>query len=188
MRTGFWILVGAWLAVAPFADGQVMRGGIVFADYEALFTNYFKTKLANDQLQQMMDAINRERAMLVIRFDQMQEELRDLRRRLLEDELSESAKDNIRRRIDARLGDLRRHEERIDQFNESQARRWEEQNRRIRSNLSSEIQGKIAAYLKNRGFLAVVDRSQVNERGVPVLLYVDPKADITDDLIAEINK
>jgi Skp family chaperone for outer membrane proteins len=184
------LILGFWLTGGLFAaQGQaITRGTIVFADYEQVLTNYFKAKLANDQLQQMLESFNRERAILLIQFDKYQEELKELRGGILKENLEPAEKEKIRKDIDAKLIEVRKHEERIASFNEIQTKRWEEQNRRIRGTLMEEIAEKLAALMKARGYLAVFDRSQVNDKGAPSVLYLDPQADITADLIAEVNK
>lgn len=171
------------------ARGQmVTRGTMAFVNYEQVFTNYFKTKLSSVQLQEMMDTINRERAIMVLQFDNLQDELKKLRAKVIEGDANSPEKDTLRRQIDTRLIEVRRLEDRIKNFNETQTKRWDEQSKRIRDNLMEEIRGKMQAYIKLKGYLAVVDSSQVNEKGVPTVLYLDEGADITSDVIAEINK
>lgn len=164
------------------------RGDIVFVDFEQVFTNYYKTKLANEQLLEMSDAINRERAIMVAQFDQLQKDFKELRDHVVDPQTDESAKAEMRRKLDEKLIALRRQEEKISKYNQSQQKRWEEQNRRIRDNLVEEIQGKLSGYLNAKGYRAVVDSSQINEKNVPAVLFIDKKADITADVIAELNK
>jgi outer membrane protein len=184
------LLVAFIFAFGAFqAEAQmVTRGTIAFVDYEQVFTNFFKTKLANAQLQEMMDTINRERAIMVLQFDNLQDELKKMRARVTEGDVNDPAKDTLRKQIDTRLAEMRRLESRIKTFNETQTKRWDEQSKRIRGNLMEEIQAKMKVFIKSKGYLAVVDSSQVNEKGVPAVLYLDEGADITKDVIAEINR
>ena len=181
------VLVAVFL---PCADvpAQAPRSTIAFVDYEQVFTNFFKTKLANDQLNEMLESINRERAIMMAQFETLQTERNVLREGMIKEGLDEAARQNLRRRMDTNVADTRRLEERISTFNEAQARRWDEQNRRIRGNLMAEIRDRLASFYKARGFLAVVDLSQANEKGVPAVLYLDERADITRDAIIEVNK
>lgn len=178
-----WIFAGACWPV----QAQPTRGSVVFVDYEAVFTNYFKTKLANEQLQGMYESINRERANLIMQFDALQAQLNELRTRALNEKLDEAARATIRRDVDLKLIELQRIEERSVAFNESQDKRWEEQNRRVRDDITGEIREKISAMMTTRGYLAVVDSSMVGKKGDPAILYFDPRSDITEEVIKEIN-
>lgn len=172
---------------APEAPSPT-RGTVVFVHFEQVFTNYYKTRLANDQLLELSDSINRERAVMVAEYDQMQKDYTALRERLLASDLPGEEADTLRTELDEKLLALKRQEERIETFNQAQETRWIEQNRRIRNNLVEDIQKRMSRFMKARGYLAVVDRSQVNDKNVPAVLYVDETADITQTLIQELNK
>lgn len=164
------------------------RSRIVFADFGQVFTNYYKTRLANDQLVELADGINRERARMQIEFDTLQKQLRELRDQAMAADLPEEERAKLRREADLRLVDMRRIEERIRQFSEAQEKRWDEQNRRIRSSLIEDVRGRIAAYGKARGFLAILDKAQVDDKGVPAVLYQDESVDVTAELIEQVNR
>jgi len=184
-----WLLVLLLLIIGQTAFAQtVTRGAIVFVDFEQVFTNYYKTKLANDQLQDMSDSINREQAKMLLRFDQLQKEFKDYRDQALAEGLSETNRMELRKEADTRLIELRRQEERIKTFNDSQKIKWEEQNDRIRSGLVQDIREKIKVFGSAKGYRAVVDREQVNEKGVFSVLYYDEKADVTQEVIEQINR
>jgi len=166
----------------------VTRGTIAFVNYEQVFTNYFRTKLATEQIQEMLAGIDRERAMMVMAYDRIQEEMKELKATLIKPENSPEAKESLRRQIDTKVAELKQLESRVKIFNESQSKRVEEQNRRMRSNIMGELREKIAGYAESKGFLAIVDSSQTNDKGVPALLYLDQRSDITKDVIAEVNR
>ena len=164
------------------------RSRIVFADFGQVFTNYYKTRLANDQLLELAEGINRERARMQVEFDTLQKQLRDLRDQAMAADLAEPERDKLRREADQRLVDMRRVEDRMRQFSQAQENRWEEQNRRIRSSLIDDVRNRISAYGKARGFLAIIDKAQVDDKGVPAVLYQDDSVDVTQELIQNLNK
>lgn len=167
---------------------QSARGSIAFVDFEQVFTNYFKTKLYNDQLQELSDSINREQAKMLSQFDLLQKEYKDLRDKALSKDLIESDRAEYREDLDARLIEIRRQEEKIKYFSESQQKRWDEQNTRIRGEIVEELRLKISAFGKARGFAAVLDGTRKNEKGVPSALYYDPENDVTLDAIKYVNE
>jgi len=185
----WWCFLGVCLSMcAGETYAQSARGVIAFVDFEQIFTNYFKTKLSNDQLQEMSDAINREQAKMLLQYDLLQKDFKDLRDKALSEDLIESDRAEYRKDLDARLIEIRRHEEKIKYFNETQQKRWEEQNKRIRGELVDELRRKIGVYGKARGFVAVLDGTKKNEQGVPSALYFDPENDVTADAIKYVNE
>ena len=136
----------------------------------------------------MAEAVHRERTLIVARFDALQTSIKNTRARMLEKDLPEEEKITLRQQVDDQLVELRRLEERIKTFNESQTRRMAVQEHRIRTDIMNAIVPKIGAYAHARGYLAVIDRSQTNEQGVASVLYIDERADITDALITEFNQ
>jgi len=180
------LLIGCCLTDAR-AQG-VTRGTIAFVNYEQVFTNYFRTKLANDQIQEMLAGIDRERALMVMAYDRMQDEMKELKATLIKPDTRPETKDSLRRQIDTKVAELKQLENRVKNFNESQNKRVEEQNRRMRSNIMGELKEKIATYAQAKGYLAIVDSSQSNDKGVPTLLYLDDRSDITREVIEEANR
>lgn len=177
------------LMVAGDVRAQVSaRGTVAFVDFEQVFTNYFKTKLSNDQLQEMSDTINREQAKMLLQFDLLQKEFKELREKALSEDLIESDRAEYRQELDQRLVEIRRQEEKIKYFNDTQQKRWEEQNKRIRGELVDELRRKIGAFGKARGYVAVLDGNQKNDKGVPSALYFDPGNDVTQDVITYVNE
>lgn len=179
------VFVLALLAVCPAARAQPK---IVFVDFEQVFTNYYKTKLANDQLLEMSDGMNREQVRMQVEFDMLQVQFKNFRDQAMQDGLSETNVVHLRRKADESLIEMRRIEQRIKQFGQTQQKRWEEQNRRIRNNLIEELRDKIARHGKARGYLAIIDRAQMSEKGVPAVLYQDEEADVTLEVIDEVNR
>ncbi len=173
------------LVVCATANAQPK---IVFVDFEQVFTNFYKTKLANDQLLEMSDGMNREQMRMQVEFDMLQVQFRNYRDQAMQEGLSETNVVPLRKKADESLIEMRRVEDRIKQYGQIQQKRWEEQNRRIRNNLIDELRGKIARYGKAKGYLAIFDKAQVNEKGVPGVLYQDEEADVTAEVIDEVNR
>jgi len=172
----------------PPAQAQGTRGTTAFVDFQQVFTNYFKTRLANEQLQEMSDSINREQVKMMLQLDALQREYKDLRDSAVREGVSETERAEIRKRVDSKLIDVRRQEERLKFFNESQQKRWQEQNQRIRRELMDELQAKIRAIGKAKGYLAIIDIARKDEAGVPAALYHDENQDITLDVIRKVNE
>lgn len=170
------------------AHAQSMRGRVAVVDFEKLLASYYRTKLANDQLQELSDGINREQARMQMDYDALEKQFRALRDQIIQAGVAEANRAELRRKADENLVEMRRLEERIKTYTESQKKVWDEQNRRIRANLIEDLTEKIERYGKSFGYLVILDKSQMSERGIPAVLYRDEGTDITDDLIKQVNR
>ena len=54
--------------------------------------------------------------------------------------------------------------------------------------LFDEIQDNISSYSKEKGYKAVIDRSAQSRLGIQVINYVSISADITANVLAELNE
>jgi Skp family chaperone for outer membrane proteins len=170
------------------AAAQPRRGMIAVADFDAVYTNYFKTRLASDQLAEMSDGINREKSRMQVLFLEHEKKFRALRDRAMQEDISEAERSDVRAEADENMVEMRRLEQRIKEYNESQQKLLDEQTRRIRGNLIEEIRERIRKYATDNGILMILDRSQVDDTGVPAILFRDDTVDITAEIINEINR
>ena len=184
----FLLSVSVFVLVTSPAEAQPRRGMIAVADFDEVYTNYFKTRLADDQLLEMSDGINREKLRMQVIFIEHEKKFRELRDRAIQEELSEAERGDLRTEADENMVEMRRLEQRIKEYNESQQKLLDEQTRRIRGNLIEEIRERIRKYAIDNGILIILDRSQVDDTGVPAILFRDKNVDITAEIINEINR
>ena len=182
------LVVVAMVMLATAAEAQSMRGRMAVVDFEKLLASYYRTKLANDQLQELSDGINREQARMQAEYDTREKQFRELRNQLIQPGAAETNRVEMRRQSDELLVEMRRLEDRFKQYGESQKKVWDEQNRRIRANLVEDLQEKVERFGKSYGYLVILDKSQLSEKGIPAVLYRDEGTDITEQLIKEVNR
>lgn len=182
------LVLTAIVTLATTVQAQSMRGRVAVVDFEKLLASYYRTKLANDQLQELSDGINREKARMQVEYDTREKQFREIRDQIIQTGIAETNRVELRRQADENLIEMRRLEDRIKQYGESQKKVWDEQNRRIRANLVEHLQEKVERYGKSYGYLIILDKSQLSEKGIPAVLYRDEGTDITEDLIKEVNR
>jgi outer membrane protein len=168
----------AWGADAKFAVINLDRA----------FSEYYKTKLADAQLKQQAEEFNEERKKLVDEYEKLQQEFGKLRDESQNIALSESVRNAKRDQAEDKLIELRDYESRIRRFDETRRKQLDDQSRRMRKRIVDEILQVVNNYSKVQGFQWVVDSSAQSLNGVETVLYVDPKMDITDDILNELNK
>jgi outer membrane protein len=160
---------------------------VVFVDMDKVFTDFYKTKLADAQLKDQAEEYKNERTKMVDDFKKLQDEFQDVRDEAQNTALSEEARNQKRNTAEEKLVELRETEAKIRRFEESRRRQLDEQMKRVRDKLVVEIKESLAGYAKAQGYTAVVDSSGENLNGVPTVMYFDAKNDITQVVIELLN-
>ena len=183
-------LVGCvMLGAAGSVRAQSSSGpSVVYVDLDKVFEEFYKTKLADGQLKEQADQYREERTKMVDDFKQLQDSFKSARDEAQDTALSEEARNARRSAAEEKLVELRETENKIRRFEESRRRQLDEQTRRVRSKLVDEIKETVTKLARERGYTSVLDASGENLNGVPTVLYFEPKADITVELITLLNK
>jgi outer membrane protein len=175
-----------FMMTAP-AQAQEGQGGIMFVDLDSVFTNYYKTKAAEEQLKEQAEEIKAERRQMIEKFEKIQSDYQALRTQAQSSALNEDARNQKRAEAEEKLIEVRDMETRIRRLEESAQRRIDEQSRRARKRLVDEINVIIRDHATSRGYLAIVDTSGESLNGVPTVVFYNPKFDITTELITLVN-
>jgi Skp family chaperone for outer membrane proteins len=79
-------------------------------------------------------------------------------------------------------------ENRIRRYDETKQRELDDQSKRMRKDIVSEIRGQLTTYARSLGYTAVLDSSGDSMNLVPLALYTDATMDITESVISLVNK
>lgn len=178
-------LIWAWGAMMP-AAAQDTR--LAFIDLDRVFNEFYKTKLADEQLKEQADEFSEERRRMVEEYEAMQEAFTQAREDAQNPALSDEVRTRRRNEAEEKLLDLREFESRIQRFDQSRRKQLEDQGRRMRGRIVNEIQDVIRTYARNQGFHAVIDSSGQSLNAVEIILYVDSRVDISDPVIELLNR
>lgn len=176
------------VAMSAPAFAQPRRGMIAVAGFDQVYTNFFKTRLAEDQLREMAAGISAEQLRMRQELEARENKFKDVRDRSMQQEVSDEERTRLRRQAEENILEMRRLQAQIEEYSETQKKLLDTQTRRIRETLLNEIRAKISEYAQANGFLLVIDRAQLNEQGIPVILYHDETIDVTADIIRELNR
>ncbi len=179
---------GLVACVAGALPAVAIEGGIALVDMETLFSKYYKTQLADAQLKDQADDFNTERKDLVAKYEQMQEDFNDLRAEAQNSALSEEVRLEKRDLAEEKLISLKEQEAKIQRMETTRRRQLEEQQMRMRKKIIEEIREEITAYAQERNIPCILDSSGQTMNGVELVLFSDGKFDITDDILAILNK
>lgn len=179
--------------------GAVMMGlvtGSAFAadikigtvNLQKCFDEYYKTKQAEATLKEAADAYNKERVQLIQEFQKMQEERGKLEEEIAKPELSATAKADKKKESDAKLEDLKKQKNSIDEFDKVRRQQLLDQQNRMKSNIIKEITDKVSQISKAGNLTLVVDISGPSMNGTTIIVYAEDRLDISLDVVRELNK
>lgn len=176
------------LTAVLLAGGTFAAGEIVFVDIQEVFKNFYKTKLAQDQIRQQADDIKFEREEMEAELKGMKEEVEVLRVDSRDATLSEDLRENKRNQLEEKLVELQKNEQEMIDFEKLRMQQLEQQNTRMSRKLFDEIHEQVILYSKEKGFSGVIDRSAQSRAGMKMVLFASPKQDITADILMALNE
>ncbi|MEN7972614.1 MAG: OmpH family outer membrane protein [Verrucomicrobiota bacterium] len=176
------------LCAVLFAGGAYAAEGIVFVDVQEVFKQFYKTKLAQDQIRQQAEDIKIEREAMESDMKELQEEVEALRVDSRDKTLSEELRESKRDQLEEKLVELQKTELEAIEFEKLRNQQIEQQNKRMTRKLFDEIHEAIIVYSKEKGFAGVIDRSAQGRSGMQTILYANPQRDITVNIVVALNE
>ena len=161
---------------------------IVFVDMQDLFTRFYKTQLAQDQIRQQADEMKLEQDIMKDNIEEIRSNVEQLRADSRDAMLSEEVRSNKRVLMEEQLIEMQRLEQEMNEYEKLRTQQIDEQNTRMTKKLFDEIQNQIITYSKAQGFDAVVDRVAQSRIGINVIAYVNPNVDITEAVLKNLNE
>jgi len=176
------------LPVVLWASSAVAGDGIVYVDIQELFKRFYKTKLAQNQLRIQNDDVERERTIMEKDIKRLKEEIETLRSDARDETLSEEVREGKRSQLEEKLVDLQMKEREMGEFTTLRNKQIEQQKKRKINKILDEIHETVIRYAKEEGYSAVIDRSAKSRNGTEMVLFSDPKLDITPEVLLVLNK
>ena len=161
---------------------------IAFVDMQDLFTRFYKTQLAQDQIRQQADEMKLEQDIMKNNIEEIRTEIEQLRADSRDAILSAEVRSNKRVLLEEKLIEMKGLEQEMNEYEKLRKQQIDEQNTRMTKKLFDEIQDQIVMYSKEEGFDAVIDRTAQSRIGINVIAYVDSSADITELVLKNLNE
>lgn len=161
---------------------------IAFVDMQELFTRFYKTQLAQDQIRQQADEMKLEQDIMKDNIEEIRSNIEQLRTDSRDTMLSAEVRSNKRVLMEEQLIQMQRLEQEMNEYEKLRTQQIDEQNTRMTKKLFDEIQDQIITYSKANGFDAVIDRAAQSRIGINVIAYVSPIADITEVVLQNLNE
>lgn len=160
---------------------------VVFVDLERVFDEFHKTQRAFEGLEQRAQENRAERDRRIARLQELQEKYQAAREISADTAMSDAVREEKRNEaIDLQL-EIERYREQSEEVLMELAQAQQADEQRIQRRLVDEILERLERWGRQQGYLAVLDASGRAVTGVPVALYVDSRADVTDAFIDVLN-
>ena len=178
------IFIWVW---ATLSTSALEEGRIASIDMERIFTEYHKTKQADDRLKEQVTEFNAKREGMLQALRNMEQEFNAVREEAQDQSLAEDMRDERRNKAEEMLVKLREEEKILRSFEESTRVELQEQGKRMRSRLVDQIKEAVEDFSIRNSLFAVVDLTGQSLNQIPLLVYMDEDADVTDEIIEILN-
>lgn len=175
--------------IVCFSAGMVSAAEkTAYIDLQEVFSRFYKTELAQDQVRQQIDDIKMERMNIEADVKVLKEDVEVLRADSRDDTLSDEIRQSKRDQLEEKLVDIHKKERDMAEYEKLRKEQMEQQNTRMTKKILDEIHEVVINFAKANGYSSVVDRSAKSTAGMSVVLYVSPKIDITAEVLKELNE
>lgn len=161
---------------------------VITVDMNRLLKDYYKSAEATTKLQEagkkaeeQIEAMTKQGQALVEQFKEMEEQSKSLL-------LSVEARNKALEDAKAKGEEIQRKEIEVRGFASNTQRALQQRTGTTIQVLLEEIQKVATAITKKRGGTLLFDKSGPTQIGIPAILFADSSYDITEEVLAEINK
>lgn len=163
------------------------QGRIATVDLRKLFDGYWKTKQADAALKDRAADLDKEYKGLREDFQKLKEEYQKLLAGANDQAVSAEERDKRKQAADAKLRSIKETEDAVLQFERQARTTLDEQRRRMRDNILTEIRTVVNAKAKTAGYALIVDSAAESANGTPVILFTNGENDLTDGVLNQLN-
>jgi len=182
------LLVVAALAGAAFTVQAQPTPKILVLDLEKVFNEHYKTKEQNVKLQgdqqkaqEQLDVITKEGNALVEQFKELDEQAKN-------PTATAEAKAKSQAAAQKKYEEIRQKQNERDTFVQNTRTTLQQRFQTFKTLMIEEITKVAVDVAKRRGATLLIDKSGPSMIGVSNILYFDPSMDITEEVLADINK
>jgi len=180
-----WILGLLLLGLCTGAASAQTRIGTI--DLRKAFDNYWKKKQAEANLKSEKDDVDKELKSQLDDLKKAKEAYQKLLNDANDQAVSSEEREKRKKLAEDKLKQAKDIEDTAVQYERQQNTVLNEKRQRVRDNLISEIRNIVNAKAREHGFTMVFDTAAETVNGTPVMLYNTTDADITDEVLKELN-
>jgi outer membrane protein len=161
---------------------------IATVDLGRVFTNYWKTKQAQTAIDDHRMDIEKTGKEMLTTFNKAKGDYQKMLDSVNDPAVSSEERDRRKKAAEDKLKDIRDQQDALQQFDRGATTSLDEQLKRTRDNIVSDIRIAVTAKAKTDGYTMVIDTAAQSINQTPVILYCVPgDNDITEAVIKQIN-
>lgn len=173
-----------WALVLPASAEQK----IATIDLRQVFDNYWKTKQADAALKDKAGDLDGDRKKMLDQYNKLKTEYKTALEKANEQAVSAEEKEKRKKSAETKLTEVTEYEATINQFDRQARTTLDEQQRRMRDNILSEIKAVIELKAKSGGYSLVLDSAGETANRTPEILFTNGEGDITKPVLAQLNE
>ncbi|HZF01164.1 MAG TPA: OmpH family outer membrane protein [Methylomirabilota bacterium] len=177
----------AILLIALGGSALAQTPKIATVDLGKVFTNYYKTKLAQVNLDDQKKQIIKDETALLDDLKKGDAEYKQLLDQANDQALSTDERDKNKKAADAKLKQMQESKAALDEYDRSAKTRLSDQFQRMRDKIIAEIRSAVTAKAKAAGYTLVLDSASETVNTTPVIVYNNGQADLTDEIVKQLN-
>lgn len=186
-------MIRTLIALAAFGAGSTALLAqpavkLVVVDMAKIYDSHYKTEEANakfrdaeQKAQEQVEELNKQGQTLVDEYKELTEQAKNT---ILTAEARSKAEADAQKKME----DIQRKQNEVQNFRTNTQRSLQQRIKTHRDLLLEEITKVVNDLAKRQGATLVIDKSGPTLFGISSVLYADPAYDITDAVIAEVNK
>jgi len=171
--------------LAAFAQSTMKIGTV---DIQRAFKEYNKTKEVERTLNDATNAAKKEFGDRGEDYKKAADEINNLSKQLESPTLSADKKTQMAKERDDKIAKIKNMEREISDFRQTRERQLQEQAMRMREGILKEITDVVMEKVKANNLDLLFDKSGMSIDRVPFLMYSRDTIDLTNDVIAVLNK
>ncbi|TAL07362.1 MAG: OmpH family outer membrane protein [Verrucomicrobia bacterium] len=177
------VLLGVLCGSSAFGQARIAT-----VDLRKIFDGYWKKKQAMAAMTERGADLEKEAKGLRDDFAKAREDYQKLQSASNDQAVSSEEREKRKKAAETKLKDLKDMDETIQQFEKQARSTMEEQSRRMRENILTEIRAAITAKAKAGSYSLVFDTAAETPNGTPVMLYSSgTENDMTDAILSQLN-
>lgn len=161
---------------------------LIVVDMAKVFDNHYKKAEADIKFRDSEQSARDELEQMNKEGQAMVEELRALDERSKNAVLTEEARNKARAEAETKFQEVQRLQNRIQEYRQAATNQLQQRIKTHRDLLLDEISKVVVEIARRKGATLVVDKSGPSLFGISNIIYADAAYDITDEVLAAVNK
>lgn len=175
------------LAASALAAAAQTPLKVATIDLRKVFDGYYKTKQADGGLKEEAAGLEKTAKGMLEDYKKSNEDYKKLVESAGDQAVSAEERAKRDKNAKDKLLEIRQLEQQVQSFQRQSEATLLEKRRRMRDNLLREIREAIVTKARSGGYNLVIDTAADSVNQTPVFLLADTGADLTDDMIKELN-